>query len=102
MCFTFTFGLLSRSLDRKGNISDGGMQFEVVKFQCTFSFVCSFPIFVLSVLWVLFNFFEICLEFLCFLLCVPNLENQGFWALDVFLFDLLVLSHLFWSGDADT
>ena len=76
-------------------MSGGGMQFGVVKFQCIFSFVCSLPIFVLSVLWVLLNFFEICVEFLCFLLCGPDLGNQGFWVLEVFFFDLLVLSELF-------
>ena len=98
----FTFGLFSQSLDRKGTTSDDEMQLEVrvrqnvsnsvVKFNCIFCFVCSFPIFLLIILWALFTFFDFGVDFLCFLVYVLNLVNQGFWVLEVLFCDLLALS----------
>ena len=41
-----------------------------------------------------FTLFDFGLDFLCFLVCIPNLVKWGFWALEVFLFHLLVLSDL--------
>ena len=65
-----------------------------MKFRCTFCFACGFPIFLLIILSALFTFFDFGVNFLCFLVCVLNLVNQGFWALGILLFDLLVLSGL--------
>ena len=45
-------------------------------------------------LWALFTFFDLGVDLLCFLVCVPNLVNQGFWALEVHFLDVLVLSDL--------
>ena len=66
----------------------------MVKFRYTFCFVCSFPVFLLIILWALFTFFDFSVDFLCFLVCVLNLVNQGFWVLEVLFFDLLALSDL--------